>query len=117
MKNRFFISMLALLCLTCFSYKTNAQGVQAEAKLQQYTIRIGDQTKLFISVRQPAKAHISFPKLTDTIVSKVQVAGGNKHDTVYDQTDKTAITVTQSYTITSFDAGSYALPAFAIASG
>jgi len=116
MRNRFFIIVLALLCLTCFSYKTNAQAIQAEAKLQQYTIRIGDQTKLFISVRQPAKAHISFPKLSDTIVSKVQVVSINKPDTSFDQTDRNAITVTQSYTITSFDAGSYTMPAFSIGS-
>ncbi len=116
MKNRFFILMLALLCLTCFSYNTNAQAIQAEAKLQQYTIRIGDQTKLFISVRQPAKAHISFPKLSDTIVSKVQVVSINKPDTTYDQADRSVITVIQSYTITSFDAGSYTIPAFSIGS-
>jgi hypothetical protein len=114
--NRFFKIILALLCLTCLSLKTNAQAIQAEAKLQQYTIRIGDQTKLFISVRQPAKAHISFPKLTDTIVSKVQVVSINKPDTAYDQIDKNAVTVTQSYTITSFDAGTYALPAFSVGS-
>ncbi|HZY39591.1 MAG TPA: hypothetical protein VFE53_23205 [Mucilaginibacter sp.] len=116
MKNRFFKLILALLCVTCFSFKTNAQVIQAEAKLQQYTIRIGDQTKLFISVRQPAKAHISFPKLTDTVASKVQVVSISKPDTAYDQTDRNAITVTQSYTITSFDAGNYALPAFSIGS-
>jgi len=116
MKNRFFNLILALLCLTCFSIKTNAQAIQAEAKLQQYTIRIGDQTKLFISVRQPVKAHVNFPKLMDTVVSKVQVVSINKPDTAYDQTDKSAITVTQSYTITSFDAGSYTIPGFSIGS-
>jgi hypothetical protein len=116
MKNRFFKMILALLCLTCFSKKTNAQAIQAEAKLQQYTIRIGDQTKLFLSVWQPVKAHVNFPKLTDTVVGKVQVVSINKPDTTYDQTDKRTITVTQSYTITSFDAGSYTIPAFSIGS-
>ena len=116
MKDRFFKLILALLCLTCFSFKTNAQAIQAEAKLQQYTIRIGDQTKLFLSVRQPLKAHVNFPKLTDTVVGKVQVVSINKPDTTYDQVDKTVITVTQSYTITSFDAGTYTIPAFSIGS-
>jgi len=116
MKDRFFKLILALLCLTCFSFKTNAQAIQAEAKLQQYTIRIGDQTKLFLSVRQPVKAHVNFPKLTDTIIGKVQVVSINKPDTTYDQTDKSAITVIQSYTITSFDAGTYNFPAFTIGS-
>ena len=116
MNNRFLILILALLCLTCFSYKTKAQAIQAEAKLQQYTIRIGDQTKLFLSVRQPAKAHISFPKLSDTIISKVQVVSINKPDTTYDQAERNVITVIQSYTITSFDAGSYTIPSFSIGS-
>lgn len=116
MKNRFLSLVLVLLCLTCFSFKTNAQALQAEAKLQQYTIRIGDQTKLFLSVRQPVKANLSFPKLADSIVSKVVVVSTNKPDTTYDQADKNAITVTQSYTITSFDQGTYQLPAFTISS-
>lgn len=116
MKNLFLSLILTLLCITCFTYKTSAQAIQAEAKLQQYTIRIGDQTKLFLSARQPAKAHLSFPKLEDTIVSKVRVVSTNKPDTTFDPIDKNAITVTQSYTITSFEPGSYRLPAFKIAS-
>jgi hypothetical protein len=49
-------------------------------------------------------------------VGKVQVVSINKPDTTYDQVDKTVITVTQSYTITSFDAGTYTIPAFSIGS-
>jgi hypothetical protein len=116
MKNRFFNYLLALALLTCLSYKAGAQNIQAEAKLQQYTIRIGDQTKLFLSVHQPAKERVSFPKLTDTITGKIQVVSTNKPDTTYDQNDRSAFTVTQSYTITCFDAGTYTIPAFSIGS-
>ena len=85
MKNRFFNYILAFVFLIGVNYKADAQNIQAEAKLQQYTIRIGDQTKLFLSVHQPAKAHVNFPKLTDTITGKVQVVSINKPDTTYDQ--------------------------------
>jgi len=114
MKNRFFNYIITLAFLTCLYYRADAQNVKAEAKLQQYTIRIGDQTKLFLSVTQSAKEHVNFPKLTDTIISKLLVVHPNKADTVYDQKDRSLMTVTQSYTITSFDAGTYTMPPFSI---
>ncbi|MDB5110104.1 MAG: hypothetical protein JWR67_1218 [Mucilaginibacter sp.] len=104
----------ALLFLTCLNLNARAQNIQAEAKLQQYTIKIGDQTKLFLVVHQPAKAQVNFPKLTDTITGKVQVVSINKPDTAYDQKDHNQATITQSYTITSFDAGTYTIPSFSI---
>ena len=103
----------SLLLLSFFCLNAAAQDIKAEAKLQQYTIRIGDQTKLFLVVHQPLKEHVNFPKLADTLVSKVQIVSAGKLDTVFDQHDQKFIDVTQSYLITSFDAGTYALPAFA----
>ncbi|HVV55177.1 MAG TPA: BatD family protein [Mucilaginibacter sp.] len=114
MKNRFFNPVLALIILFSLVEKAGAQNIQAEAKLQQYTIRIGDQTKLFLSVYQPAKAVAIFPKLTDTITGKVLLVSTGKPDTVYDQNNHSALTVTQGYTITSFDAGTYTIPPFSI---
>jgi hypothetical protein len=114
MKNRFFNYILALLFVSGFYFEANAQTTQAEAKLKQYTIRIGDQTKLFLSVHQSLKEHVSFPKFADSIVSKVQVISTNKPDTLVDQNDRTQATITQSYTITSFDAGTYTIPAQSI---
>ena len=116
MNNRFFYYILPFVFLTCFYFKAGAQNIQAEAKLQQYTIRIGDQTKLFLSIHQPVKEHVSFPKLTDTIVGKVLVVSIGKPDTTVDKNDPANIEVIQSYTITSFDAGTYTLPAFSIGS-
>jgi hypothetical protein len=116
MNNRFFNYILASVILTCLYHQTEAQSIQAEAKLQQYTIRIGDQTKLFLSVHQPANVHINFPKFTDTIISKVQVVSTNKPDTAYDANDRSNLTVIQSYTITSFDAGTYSIPPMSIGS-
>ena len=82
--------------------------------MKQYTIRIGDQTKLFLSIHQPAKQHVDFPRLVDTLVSKVQIVNVGKPDTTTDKSDPGNITVIQNYTITSFDAGTYTIPPFSI---
>ena len=115
MKYRFFNYTLLFVLLTSFAYKAGAQNIQVEAKLKQYTIRIGDQTKLFLSVHQPEKLHVDFPKPADTLVSKVQIVNVGKPDTSADKTDPGNITVIQSYTITSFDAGTYTIPEFSVA--
>jgi hypothetical protein len=114
MKHRFFNYTLIFVLLCGFVYKAGAQNIQVEAKLKQYTIRIGDQTKLFLSVHQPAKQHVDFPKLADTLVSKVQIVNVGKTDTTTDKSDPGNITVIQNYTITSFDAGTYTIPPFSV---
>jgi len=111
MKNKFFYhSLVSLLFITCFYLNAGAQNIQVDAKLEQSTIRIGDQTFLNFSVHQPAKAKVGFPQFGDTIVSKVQVVKAGKADTVKDKANPNVITVNKSYTITSFDAGTYNLP-------
>lgn len=117
MRNRFLNYTLGLAVLTLLGFKASAQNIQAEAKLQQYTIKIGDQTKLFFSIHQPAGVNVSFPKLADTVAGKVQVVNINKPDTSYDSGDRKNMTVIQSYTITSFDPGTYTIPSFAIGAG
>jgi len=106
-----YISIL-LLALTCFSLNTKAQVINTEAKLQQYSIRIGDQTKLFLSVHQPIKEHVNFPKLADTLTGKVQIVSALKPDTTFDKNDHTQATITHSYIITCFDEGTYTIPPF-----
>jgi len=113
MKNRIFNYILTFMFLSCLCIKAIAQNVEVESKLQQYTIRIGDQTKLFLTVRQPAAAHVNFPKLTDTITGKIQIVNIGKPDTTQDKSDPKKITVIQSYTITCFDAGTQTIPSFA----
>lgn len=113
MKNRFLNFLMVFAILTCAVVEGRAQD-QAEAKLQKYTIRIGDQTKLFLSVHQPVKEHVIFPKFTDTITGKVQLLATNKPDTTFDKNNRELATITQSYTITCFDAGTYTIPSFTI---
>ncbi|MDF2430598.1 MAG: hypothetical protein JWP44_229 [Mucilaginibacter sp.] len=113
MNRRFFNTLLfLLLIITSLTLNAGAQNICAEARLDQYAIRIGDQTRLHLSVHQPVKEHVNFPKLTDTITGKVQVVSGSKPDTVLDKNDHNHVTVTQSYTLTSFDAGTYTIPSY-----
>jgi hypothetical protein len=113
MKKLFFnYILLSLLFLTCFYFNAGAQNIQAEARIDSTTIRIGDQTKLHLSVHQPVTEHVNFPKLADTITGKIQIVGSSKPDTIFDKNDRKLATVTQSYTITGFDAGTYTIPAY-----
>jgi hypothetical protein len=115
MKKKFFNYSL-LLFFICVSVNINAQNIKVEAKLQQYSIRIGDQTRFFLSVHQPVKERVNFPKITDTLLGKVQVVNAAKLDTTFDQNDRSSATITQSYTITSFDAGTYTIPSYSFGS-
>lgn len=110
MKKLFFNYILLLLMFLTCCFNAGAQNIRVEAKLHQYTIRIGDQTKFFLSVHQPVKERVNFPKLSDTLIGKVQILSV-KTDTVLDQNDHKQETVTATYTITCFDEGTYTIPA------
>lgn len=97
--------------MACFAGTANAQ-VQVDARIDSGSIKIGDQTKLHFTVRQPVGQKINFPQLADTISAKVLLVDASKLDTVKDKNDPKTVTVHQSYTITSFDAGTYVIPPF-----
>lgn len=109
-----FIPVL-LLSLIGLHPGANAQSV-AVASLDQSTIKIGEQTKLHLTVHQPVKEHINFPQLKDSITAKVQIVSAGKRDTAVDQNDKNRLAVTQTYIITSFDEGTYTIPELAFGS-
>jgi hypothetical protein len=111
-KNFISYILFLMLCCTCFCFKAGAQEFQAIAKLDQTAIRIGDQTKLHLTVYQHVKQQISFPVIADTLNSKIQVTGSSKQDTIPDQNDPDHIAVTKTLIITGFDAGTYTIPAF-----
>jgi len=116
MVKKCFYNFLVLITLSSwFTLNVNAQTIVVEAKLDQQTIRIGDQTKLRLIVHQPLKEKVNFPKLADTLTGKVQIVS-SKLDTVIDQNAHNQLTVTQSYTITSFDQGTYTIPSYSIGS-
>ncbi len=117
MKRVFFRFLYLLLVLSVAAFKLNAQNIKADAGLQQSSLKIGEQTRLVLTVHQPVKAQVVFPKIGDSIVSKVQVVSSTKPDTVADKANSSNITITKAYTITCFDAGTYTIPAYLFTSG
>ncbi|MDN3551322.1 hypothetical protein [Mucilaginibacter aquaedulcis] len=113
MIKRFFKYVLFLnLLLTAFAYKSSAQTVQAEAKLDRFAIKIGEQTQLHLIARFHANDKVEFPKLTDTISGKIQIVS-SKADTLFDKDDVSLKTIRHNYTITAFDSGDYVIPSYA----
>ncbi|MES2110545.1 MAG: hypothetical protein V4577_17435 [Bacteroidota bacterium] len=116
MKSNCFYSFLVfVLLLSGLAISASAQNIIADAKLDSLTIRIGDQTRLRLIVHQPAKEKVNFPNLTDTISGKVPIVS-SRMDTIVDKDNKEQITVIKSYTITSFDQGTYTIPSYNIGS-
>ncbi|MFP5079542.1 BatD family protein [Pedobacter sp. JCM 36344] len=99
-----------LFAFTGASFAVKAQDVTVSSKLDKPTILLGDQTVLRLSANLPANGKVTFPALTDTLSSKVQIVGMGKLDTLKDQSGRW--TITQAYTITAFDSGVQTIPAF-----
>ena len=110
-KKPIYYILISTLCLSFFSLTAAGQEIQALSKLDQSTIRIGDQTKLHLSVSQPLKARIEFPVLTDSLAGKLLIISSSKQDTISDQNNPDRITVTKTLVITGFDEGTYTIPA------
>jgi hypothetical protein len=100
-----------LVCLFAIGTQAVAQDTRAVAKLDQSAIRIGDQTKLHLTIYQQRGEQYVFPVLRDTLAGKVQIVSTGTPDTLKDQNDPQKITVTKSLIITGFDAGTYTIPA------
>jgi hypothetical protein len=109
-------SLLASCCFLLASLSINAQSVSVTAKLDSASIRIGEQTRLHLSIQYHAnknKIQIQWPQLKDTIISKIEIVSTSKIDTVIaNKNDSSTFLQTQNVTITSFDSGFYALPPF-----
>ena len=88
-----------------------AQRIKAEARLDSANILIGDQVKLFLEVDHPKDVNVQFPTVPDTIVDLIEVISRSGVDT-FELDDETLMKQIQSYTITSFDSGSYRIPPY-----
>ncbi len=109
--------LVLMVLLSCVCFNAKAQDIEARAKLEETTIRIGDQTKLHLSVEQLRKDKVAFPVLADTLTGKVEVVSSSKLDTIPDKNNVNRITVTKSIVITGFDAGTYTIPPFVFKNG
>ncbi|EHQ30166.1 hypothetical protein [Mucilaginibacter paludis] len=110
--NQYFKYFLVLLISLGSFYKAKAQAVQVDARLEKATIPLGDQTKLHLTIRFPAKDSVTFPKLADSIKAKLLIVSANKADTSFDKSDISIETIDKTYTLTSFDTGQYVIPQY-----
>ena len=105
--------VMLMLFLACFYGSVKAQGIQVESKLDKDSMPIGAQTLLHISAQVPVKSAILFPLLKDSI-GKIKIVTGPKADTSFDKNHPGSETITNRYTITSFDTGVYVIPGFVL---
>lgn len=98
-----FLFIFALLLIAATG---NAQQIKATARLDSTNILIGDQIKLFLEIDYPKNAIVEYPQLPDSLSAFIEVLGKSKIDTI-DLDDSALQKQIRSYTITSFDSGSY----------
>lgn len=112
MKRQIHYIGILILCLSFFFQPVRAQNIHVDAQLDTASILLGDQTILRLRARFPATDDIVFPVLTDTLAGKIQVVHSSKPDTTFDKDDNAIKIITRDYTVTSFDTGYHAIPAF-----
>jgi hypothetical protein len=112
-KTRFLFSTLILLIGILMIGKTGqAQTIKVSARIDSTNnILIGDQVKLKLEASFPKGTLMLWPVVKDTIIKQIEVAGRSKIDTAYSQDNKNLI-LSQTFNITSFDSGTYKIPAF-----
>ncbi len=114
LKLKYKISILSLIAMICFAFYSNAQDVKVSANIDSSSILIGQQTKLNLKVTfrvdNGKETKITFPEIVDTIRKEIEVVSQSKIDSVFDKNDIYSLTLSQSYSITSFDSGYWAIP-------
>jgi hypothetical protein len=92
-----------------------AQKIYVSANAEKEEIKIGEQITLQLKVEYEVTEGnhvvINWPLIVDSIISKIEVVGQSKVDTVIaDSLTPIKITLSKSIYITSFDSGKYVLP-------
>jgi hypothetical protein len=85
-----------------------SQHVVAKATLDSNKILIGDQVRMKVQLTYPSGASIIWPILSDTLNGKIEIVKRSKVDTLTKGGKN--FTLGQTYTITSFDSGSFYVP-------
>lgn len=103
---------LLLLVVTILSLAGYAQAPTVHTRIMADTIMIGDQVTMEVDINKDVATDISIPQLDKGLTPDVEVIGMPRIDTT--QQDGRNLTVRLSYTITSFKAGTHAIPGFPI---
>lgn len=113
--SRFVQEGLFLFCflISTFSF---SQNITATATLDTNAILIGQQAKIKLQVEyktDQGEVKIDFPKIADTIIKQIEVVAQSKVERfIRDSSDMSRLAQTQTFIITSFDSGYYAIPPF-----
>lgn len=93
-----------------------AQDFVAKSSLDTSSIKIGEQTRLHLSIKYRSDKpglKIKWPVLKDTIIKQIELVSESKIDTsVPDKNDLITFIQSRTYIITSFDSGYFAIPPF-----
>lgn len=104
------IGAILFLSIILISGVANAQRIKATARLDSTNILLGDQIKLYLEIDHPNNVAVEFPQIPDSInQGLIEVLGRSGIDTFKMDNEEFQKQI-QSYTITSFDSGSYRIP-------
>jgi len=108
--------LLCSLIIVVLSVFTTHAQVQVSARIDSTSILIGSQTNLRLTAAFDVKngvPKIQFPQIADSLASKVEVISKSKITTIIpDSAHPNVQQQVQDITISSFDSGYYAIPAF-----
>ncbi len=103
--------ILVLLLLSVFG-NAGAQRVKATASLDSTNILLGDQVKLFLEIDHPKNVEVEFPEVPDSMANNhIEVLEHSGIDT-FEMENQEFLKQIRSYTITSFDSGSWRIPPY-----
>lgn len=88
-----------------------SQAITVSATLDSSIMKIGEQRKIALEVKQPHSAVVYFPTINgnDTLAQGIEILKITPQDTLK---SNDGLTIKQEYFITSFDTGHYELPPF-----
>lgn len=105
-QKHYIIFFISVLVLWASAHSLKAQ-IAVTVKMDTVRLLIGDQTKLRMEAVFPESASVGFPVFADTIIKNLEIVNISNPDTVKENAN---LKVTQEYTVTSFDAGTYEIP-------
>ncbi|MCU0424701.1 MAG: BatD family protein [Candidatus Kapabacteria bacterium] len=102
-------ALLSIVTILTVSSSLFAQDVRVRAWLDTASMRIGEQTRLRLSIEHSPGIQVQFPFIADSLVSKVEVVDRTAIDSTVQENGRAL--QRQTFTLTSFDEGAYDLPA------
>jgi hypothetical protein len=100
---------LIVVILTFFAQKILSQDITVVSRLDTNTMLIGDQVRFHIGITAPANSLVRWPLIGDTILGHIRVLNRSRIDTAF-SADKKSIRLNQSFLLTTFDSGYFAIP-------